>query len=642
VCLQSRLQLCWGGAARADVISIDFQQAAVAAQYTAVGTITDVNGHTSLSGQAGTWNVLELGAGAGWAASVVGGNYTSGTLTDGAGVATTVSLLIETDPVVAHWEHFETGGNLHHDMIGLYNGGSLDWSLSGLEASTLYRLRMFGRESGATDTPFSFSTWIATGDTTTRGYGAFKRNYADLWVTSSAAGEISGTMTTRGDAAAWSGMQIESDMAMPAPVISIDIGSSNTNYPGQVASGIEVDKNGDASLPGQMGPWNELLTGNGTGDTWNDSHGLPHIAGLLDGQGNATAVSFALNTSNQWYTVYAVSVSGQYLTELYRDTIYTKLGVTDKVRWTIGGLAASTEYTLKCFGYQSASGPGLFADFSATGLNTDTGSTSLLTNYVDLVVTSTVNGRITGALVHQGTMAGSTFAGIQIQGSQPFAPAPVGQVISLDFEHANPTFAAIGPIASGTEADHHGDVSLLGQVGDWNAMPLGLIDGAAYHLSSAVTNITGLLDGDGNATTVSFSFNTSASSYTTYTAAPFEDGRTALHRDMAYIQSGNPLIDWKLAGLDARTEYTLKFFGYQYAGATSRYYSDFTATGATTDTGSTSLSQNWVDLVVMSSAAGEITGTWEYQSGEVASSWAGLQILKGDATVPTGTIILVQ
>jgi len=224
------------GSARADLISIDFNH--VYSPATASGTITDVNGHPSLPGQVGAWNTVQVGqSGANYQGAITS-QYASGPLLDGAGNSTSVSLAINTNGV-SHFALVDTTSPraLQRDMVGVqYGGVPMGWSLSGLEPGTVYRLRMFGRESGSAATPISVAKFTATGATTDNAFSVTNRNYSDLWVKSTAGGVISGTVDDwrslvngpLNDAGAWSGMQIEWNVEQ-APVISVDFGHANPN-----------------------------------------------------------------------------------------------------------------------------------------------------------------------------------------------------------------------------------------------------------------------------------------------------------------------------------------------------------------------------------------------------------------------------
>jgi len=624
-----------GSVARADLISMDFQGPENSA-YTESGINTDYNGHDSLQGQDGAWNIMLVGTSApGYEASLFG-EYASATLKNGVGIYTSVSLVINTNHN-EHWAHWDSSASraLQRDMVGVANTKSLDWQLSGLEASTLYRLRMFGREVGSSgDAPASFGSFTATGATSDSGFSISTRNYCDLWVKSTADGKISGILEDRGDAAAWSGMQIEWNV--PQPVISIDFGHANPIYQtpwGPIASGTVADLNDDLSFPGQAGTWNELLLGLSSGNYYHNSSEEPVIDGLWDGEGHATTVSFSFNTGNDLYTTFAQFESDPLITALHRDSCYIGSGT---LSWQIDGLEPSKEYTLKLFGYQYDGGTKYFSDFSATGFNTASGGTSLAQNYVDLVVTSTVSGQITGMLEHRTGEVVSTWSGIQIQGTEPFPLA--GDLISIDFETADT--GSKTSTASGAITDSNGD-STWGQAGVWNSLISGTTDGGEWQGTSLQPIAPNLFDGEGNATTVEFQFNTgSPVAYYVFS------GTEVMFGDTFTLIDTTPEASWQLTGLQPYAYYTMRMFG-QDNGATANWAA-FSVNGAGRNTacGTNTVTKNYVDLTVPASAAGEITGKLIFTglNGAGGASWSGMQILKltDDPYRLKGTVIVMQ
>ena len=633
------------GAARAHVISIDFNRLdAPDDNRTASGTVTDVNGHTSLPGQTGLWNQLLIGTpGAGVNQPTCTSSYTVTSLKDGSGTVTGVAFTFNTNnlPHYAYYDATAGGNKLHRDWMGadITGGqGPLNWRLSGLETNTVYRLRMFGRESGVLPgTPSSFARFTANGARSDDAFSQKNHNFADLWVKSTAAGVISGTVANMdGVAGFWSGMQIEWSVAAPAPVVSIDFNNANPTWQGLPASGTVVDTNAYESLPGQVGPWNVLLVGVTNGASYQPDLVTRHtLGGLRDGEGRATIAAFTFNTGTNKFMLFTGSHAEPRSTALHRDVCYPYKGYK-AVRWQFDHLQASTEYKLKFFGIQDTGGQRLFANFSATGLNTATGGTSLGHNFVDLVVTSTVNGQITGTVTNQVGQDAGTWSGIQIQGTAPFIPA--SDLISIDFGHANPIYQ--GGVATGAIMDFNGHTS-FGQPGAWNELLFGLTNGYYYHTSTTQPSIAALLDGEGNATSVAFNFNTGTPvPYNTFSQTA---GTTALHNDMCYLVSGQGPVAWQITGLDPFRYYTLRMFGQQNPNPVN--FATFTASGMGSDSGSTISAKNYVDLTVAATAAGNITGTLVWTgAGTSGSSWSGMQILKlaRDPWVPLGTLIRVR
>jgi len=211
--------------ARPDVISIDFNRSDVSNPLrTASGTVTDFNGHNSLAGQVGLWNELLVGnvGGGVWQPAISNTQYTIGSLLDGSGSATGVSFTFNTGNAVhfAYLDGTVVPNVLHRDMVGVPAGlPPVEWRLTGLETSTVYRLRMFGQESGVAGAEgvSNLARFTAAGSTSDNAFCIATRNYVDLWVKSTAGGEITGTIARMSDSAcSWSGMQIEWNGELPA------------------------------------------------------------------------------------------------------------------------------------------------------------------------------------------------------------------------------------------------------------------------------------------------------------------------------------------------------------------------------------------------------------------------------------------
>jgi len=424
------------------------------------------------------------------------------------------------------------------------------------------------------------------------------------------------------------------DASETLPVASIAFGNMNDLTPGTPPSGRVTDVNDDKSLPGQIGAWNELLLGDvgypPEPSKWTATDRT--IAGVLDGDGNATTVGFTLYAGIGYY-VYSQPLVEPNQTALYRNTMWN--GVSHPTqRWEIAGLEASTEYTLRLFGWQNnASGAALFASFSATGSGaTVTGTNTLLHNYTDLVVTSTASGQITG---ERYSATAGAWSGLQIQGAAPFLLA--SDLISIDFKIANPVNQT--GTASGYITDFNGDTS-WGQAGAWNSLLSGTVDGGTWQSHSEQPSISNMLDGTGDATTVDFQFNTGEAAVNTYSVSTFP----VLHGG-AFVLSDTGSQDalWTIAGLQPYTWYTMRMFGMENAGG-PLYFATFEATGGMgdIDSGSTSLTTNYVDLTVRSTLAGEITGKL-VKTAPGGAAWSGMQILKGDKFDKLlGSIIIIR
>lgn len=128
--------------------------------------------------------------------------------------------------------------------------------------------------------------------------------------------------------------------------------------------------------------------------------------------------------------------------------------------------------------------------------------------------------------------------------------------------------------------DVNGHTSLPGQVGAWNELLFGLTNGAYNHISTTQPSIAALLDGEGNATTVAFNFNTGTPvPYYTFSDT---SGGTVLHNDMCYLVSGQGPVAWQITGLEPYMYYTLRMFGQQTT--TPVNFATFTASGLGADT----------------------------------------------------------
>jgi len=176
-----------------------------------------------------------------------------------------------------------------------------------------------------------------------------------------------------------------------ADVISIDFTHANPTYQYGTASGTVTDANGHSSLPGQTGPWNELLVGDVGGVLFHYSTVQRTVGSLLDGSGAATGVSLTYNTTGVSHFAYALNDTAPPPTLLHLDMLGVDPAAPGPVSWQLDGLDSSRPYTLRMFGQEAGPGPDNFADFTATG------STTAAQNYVDLAVIPTAGGQITGA-----------------------------------------------------------------------------------------------------------------------------------------------------------------------------------------------------------------------------------------------------
>ena len=249
-------------------------------------------------------------------------------------------------------------------------------------------------------------------------------------------------------------------------------------------------------------------------------------------------------------------------------------------------------------------------------------------------MTSTVSGVINGTLDKTDSTVGS-LSGIQIQASGSGGLFPLASdLISLDFETADTvskTATASGPIT-----DSNRDTS-FGQGGVWNSMISGATDGGSWQGTTMQPSINNMFDGSGNATTVDFKFNTGTPlSYNVYSITG------ALLGDMFVLLGAvTPEASWQLTDLEPYAYYTLRMFG--QVGSNPAIWE---ATGVSTASGGNSPTDNYVDLTVVATATGEITGKLIFTGagGAGGASWSGMQILKlaGDPYAPAATLLIIQ
>lgn len=123
-------------------------------------------------------------------------------------------------------------------------------------------------------------------------------------------------------------------------------------------------------------------------------------------------------------------------------------------------------------------------------------------------------------------------------------------------------------------------------------------------------------DGDGNATTVDFAYNTAGTGLT-YKTLEFGTGSALRTDHMVVDPATSTVIDWEITGLEPGGVYDLILFGQDGPQNESR----FTIFGNTL-TNDSEFDGNATGIVA--DAMGEITGTHEFISA--FSSWDGLQI----------------
>jgi hypothetical protein len=145
-----------------------------------------------------------------------------------------------------------------------------------------------------------------------------------------------------------------------------------------------------------------------------------------------------------------------------------------------------------------------------------------------------------------------------------------------------------------------------------------------------------LFDGEGNATTVGFQFNT---------GSPVEyyvfGGLGELLGDTFTLLVGSPEASWQLTGLKPYAYYTMRMFG-QVGTNLSTW--EASGAGRITASGTNSNTKNYVDLTVPANEAGVITGKLKWFGPTAGSSWSGMQILKltDEPYAPGGILLIIQ
>ena len=201
------------------------------------------------------------------------------------------------------------------------------------------------------------------------------------------------------------------------------------------------------------------------------------------------------------------------------------------------------------------------------------------------------------------------------------------QVVSIDFKGASPDV----PVATG---DDGGTAFIAGQLGDWNILDV----------ASSASPVAGpLLDGNGNASTLTFALNTTGATYAFYDTGDTDN----LCRDVAYLSPGtSSQVQWEMGGLKPNAKYNLAFYaqrqngvfnnpGVCTIGSQSRTNYDGTAVTKGVLFGNPDASEN--PESVTADADGKILGTFSFYEGPGTSgfsSWSGLQIVPTEKIVP--------
>jgi hypothetical protein len=189
-------------------------------------------------------------------------------------------------------------------------------------------------------------------------------------------------------------------------------------------------------------------------------------------------------------------------------------------------------------------------------------------------------------------------------------------LISLDFNVAGSTNTQTGDV---TAANGNADgLIFLGQTGAWNVAQFPNTGTGAP--TSATVSVTGLLDGDGNPTTVGFTYNTGGATY----RAILSGSGSALRNDHVFLNDAatlspatGPIINWEITGLEPGGIYDLILFG-QAGPQNESLFTIF---------GNPLINDSEFDgnvTGIIANALGKITGTHERQG--FFDSWNGLQI----------------
>ncbi len=206
-------------------------------------------------------------------------------------------------------------------------------------------------------------------------------------------------------------------------------------------------------------------------------------------------------------------------------------------------------------------------------------------------------------------------------------------LISLDFDEAGTVNTQSGDVNAGNGINIAGQI-FSGQTGAWNSLAFANSFPTAQNATPSITDMT---DGDGNATTVGFSYNTGGAAFTyRQIMYPFDGTGQPLRSDHFSLDDGtwaagtpptSTSIAWEITGLTPGGFYDLILFGQTQAGPGPVNESTFTIFGNTL-TNDAEFDGNATGIVA--NAAGMITGTHEAQGW--FDAWNGLQIQ--DSAIP--------
>jgi hypothetical protein len=400
----------------------------------------------------------------------------------------------------------------------------------------------------------------------------------------------------------------EAGIPEPRLLISLDFdeeGTLNTQSDDVNAdNGINV---AGQIFSGQNGAWNSLEFAKNWADV---NTATLTITDMLDGDGNATTVDFTYNTGGEAFSyrqlMYPFDGTGQppLRTDHFvlNDAATVDPATSISVDWEISGLTPGGVYDLILFGQ---SGPANESTFTIFG-NPLTNDAEFDGNATGIVANP--DGKITGT--HEAQGAFDSWDGLQIQDS-----------------------AILNTQSGDVNADNGINVAgqiFSGQNGAWNSLAFAK---NWPDVNNATLTITDMSDGDGNATTVDFTYNTGGEAFSyRQLMYPFDGtGQPPLRTDHFVLNDAAAVdpatsisVDWEISGLTPGGVYDLILFG--QSGPANE--STFTIFGNPL-TNDAEFDGNATGIVA--NPDGKITGTHEAQG--LFDSWDGLQIQK-QATSP--------
>jgi len=202
-----------------------------------------------------------------------------------------------------------------------------------------------------------------------------------------------------------------------------------------------------------------------------------------------------------------------------------------------------------------------------------------------------------------------------------FAAASPAALVSLDFNTTGSDTAT-------------GDVGVFtGQTGDWNVLALGAASASNKTTSPSISDMTA---GDGSATTIDFTLNTTNLNW----RATSIDGTDDLREDVAFLRAETAGgFWWLIEGLTPNAAYDIAFYG-QFQGGNFVNPGRWTIDGDAKDNldGSNNVTGQVVFLNVTADGTGVIGGTGSGAFNRIStftfSSWSGLQV-RNAVVIPT-------